>query len=50
MGKKKVTLSLDSKVYDEFREYCEKEGLVLSKRIEFWIADFLEKKKKEAGR
>lgn len=34
MGKKKVTLSLDSKVYDEFKRYCEDNAIMLSKIVE----------------
>jgi hypothetical protein len=45
--KKKVTLSLDSGTYDEFREYCEKNAIMLSRKIEIWIEDFL-KQQKEA--
>jgi len=32
--KKKVTLSLDSEVYRDFQEFCEKNDIMLSKRIE----------------
>jgi hypothetical protein len=39
--KKRVTLSLDSKVYDEFQKYCEDEGWVLSRKIEIFIEGFL---------
>jgi hypothetical protein len=31
---KKVTLSLDDKVYKKFQEFCEKNDIMLSKRIE----------------
>ncbi|MEM4271810.1 MAG: hypothetical protein QXD13_01840 [Candidatus Pacearchaeota archaeon] len=34
MAKKKVTLSIDSKVYDNFKKYCEENAIMLSKRIE----------------
>ncbi len=46
-GKKKVTLSLESKTYDAFREYCEENAIMLSKKIEIWIDDFLKKHGKE---
>jgi hypothetical protein len=45
MVKKKVTLSLDSKVYDEFRDYCEKNAIMVSRKIEIWIEDFLKEQK-----
>ncbi|MEM2956304.1 MAG: DNRLRE domain-containing protein [Candidatus Pacearchaeota archaeon] len=40
-NKKKVTISLDSKVYSEFQDYCEKNAIVLSKKIEIFIKNFL---------
>ena len=45
--KKKVTLSFDSKVYDKFRKYCEENAIMLSKKIEIWMKEFLESKKSE---
>lgn len=47
MTKKKVTLSLDSKVYDSFKKYCDENAVKLSGKIEIWIKDFLEKAEKE---
>ena len=35
--KKNVTLHLNSKLYDEYSEYCKKEGIVLSRQIEKFI-------------
>ena len=32
--KKKVTLSIEAEIYDTFQEYCEKNAIVLSKKIE----------------
>ena len=43
--KKKVTLSIDSKIYEKFQKYCEENAIMLSKKIELWIKDFLEKGK-----
>ena len=37
MTKKKVTLSIDSKTYEVFKAYCEKNAIVLSKKIEIFI-------------
>jgi len=34
MGKKKVTLSIDEKVYKDFQKYCTDRDIMLSKRIE----------------
>jgi len=43
MAKKKVTLSIDSKTYDEFRKYCEENAVMLSKRIELFMKEMLKK-------
>lgn len=43
--KKKVTLSIDPKIYSEFQKYCEENAIMLSKKIELWIKDFLEEGK-----
>jgi hypothetical protein len=34
MGKRKVTLSVDDRVYKDFQKYCEKNDIMLSKRVE----------------
>jgi len=39
---KKVTLSIDSKVYDKFKKFCEDNAIMLSKKIELIIDDMLE--------
>jgi hypothetical protein len=41
MAKKKVTLSVDSKVYSDFQKYCEEHAIMLSKRIEFIMRDIM---------
>ncbi len=46
MGKKKVTLSIESKVYDEFKNYCDTNAIMLSKKIELYMQDLLKHKKK----
>ena len=43
MAKKKVTLSIDSKVYDEFQKYCEENAIMLSKKIEIIMKGIIEK-------
>ena len=42
MPKKKVTLSIDSGIYDSFQRYCEKNAIMLSKRIEIFMKEQLE--------
>jgi len=44
--KKKVTLSLDDKVYKKFQNFCEENDIMLSKRIERLIKQHLEENKK----
>ncbi len=41
MTKKKVTLNIDSKVYDSFKDYCERNAIVLSKKIEIVMLELL---------
>jgi hypothetical protein len=43
-GKIKVTLSIDSRVYDDFKEHCEKNAIMLSKKIELIMKELLKKK------
>jgi len=47
MVKKKVTLSLDSKIYSDFQKYCEENAIMLSKKIEIFIKDFMDNKSEE---
>lgn len=42
--KKNVTLHMNAKLYDEYSEFCKKEGLVLSRKIE----QFIERELKDA--
>ena len=45
MGKKgKVTLSIDSKVYDLFRTYCDDNAIIVSKKVELWMKDEMNSK------
>ena len=37
MSKKKVTLSIESKTYDNYKEHCEKNAIMLSKKVELFI-------------
>lgn len=46
MIKKKVTLSVDSKTYSDFQKYCEENAIMLSKRIEIFINEFLNENRK----
>lgn len=44
MTNKRVTLSVDSKIYNEFKKYCEEKGLIISKQVELFMKDELSKK------
>jgi len=44
--KKKVTLSLDSKIYQDFQKFCEENAIMLSKKIELIMQEILKNKKK----
>ncbi len=46
MTKKKVTLNIDSKVYDSFKSYCERNAIILSKKIEIAMVELLKTTKK----
>ena len=43
---KKVTLSLDGKVYADFQKFCEENAIMLSKRVELFMKGFVEENKK----
>ena len=45
MTKKKVTLSLDSSIYDTFQKFCEDNAIMLSKKIELYMKEQLEESK-----
>lgn len=44
-GNKKVTLSVDSVIYEAFQKYCEENAIMLSKRIELFMKELLETRK-----
>ncbi len=50
MVNKRVTLSLDAKTYDEFQRYCRENAIMLSKKIELWMKEFLKESKKEGNK
>jgi hypothetical protein len=43
LGKKKVTLSIDAKIYDKYRDFCTENAIMLSKKIEIFMKKELEK-------
>lgn len=48
MGKKTVSLSIDKEIYEKYRKYCEKKGIILSKQVELFMQKELEKNGKES--
>ena len=46
MANKRVTLSVDSKVYEEYKKYCEEKGIILSKQFELFMKEELKTKKR----
>ena len=44
-NKKTVTLSIDEKTYEEYKKYCEENGLILSKQVEMFMKNELNKKR-----
>ncbi|MEM0360541.1 MAG: hypothetical protein QXK06_04370 [Candidatus Diapherotrites archaeon] len=34
MAKKTVALSIEEKIYNNYKEHCDKEGIVLSRQVE----------------
>lgn len=44
MGRKKLTLSIDEKVLKKYKEYAQKEGINISRRVEKYMRKELRKK------
>lgn len=40
-----ITLSVNGEVYEKYRKHCEKEGIILSKQVEKFMAEELKKNK-----
>ena len=43
MTNKGVTLSVDAKIYDEYKKYCEEKGIILSKQFELFMKKEIKK-------
>lgn len=46
MTKKRINLSIEDEIYREFQDYCEKHGMVASKKVELYMKEELKKAKK----
>ena len=42
MTNKKVTLSIDSGTYDRFKDFCDRNAIMLSKKIELFMRNELD--------
>jgi hypothetical protein len=43
MINKRVTLSVDAKIYDEYKKYCEERSIILSKQFELFMKEEIKK-------
>ena len=43
MTKKRVTLFVDSEIYDKFKKFCDKQGWVISKQFENYMGKEIKK-------
>lgn len=43
MPNKRIRLSVDAEIYEKYREYCDKKGLITSKQIENSMRNELKK-------
>lgn len=44
--KERVTFYIDSTTHKDFKEYCNKKGYVMSKRVEFLLRDAIKEEEK----
>lgn len=43
MTNKRATLSVNAKIYDEYKKYCEEKGIILSKQFELFMKEEIKK-------
>jgi len=43
MDSKNITLRVDSKLYDSYREFCKKKGLLVSRQVEIMMEEQMKK-------
>ena len=46
MTNKRVTLSVDAKIYEEYKKYCGDKGIILSKQFELFMKEEIKKFKR----
>ena len=49
-GKRTITLSVDGKIYEDYKNICDKKGLILSKQFENFIVEEIKKEGKKNDR
>jgi len=50
MGRKTVALSLDEEIYEKYKKYCEKNSIILSRKVENFMKDELKREEKNDGK
>ncbi|MBW6451759.1 MAG: hypothetical protein K0B02_03440 [DPANN group archaeon] len=43
MDSKNITLRVDSKIYDKYRDFCKKKGLLVSRQVEIMMEEQMKK-------
>jgi len=46
-GKRTITLSVDTKTYEDYKNICDQKGLIISKQFENFMAEEIKKKGKK---
>ena len=47
MSKQKITMTIDKKIFLEFKKLCKKNGMKVSSRVEIMMAEFSKDMKKD---
>jgi len=47
MGSRNITLKVDEKLYNAYKEYCKKKGLVISRQFEIFVEEELKRNKED---
>jgi len=47
MDSKNITLRVNSKIYDKYRKFCKKKGLLVSRQVEIMMEEQMKEDEKE---
>lgn len=47
MGSKNVTLRVNASLYEKFKKYCKKKGLIISRQFEIFMEEKLKENEKQ---